>query len=460
MRILVVDDSTSSRRLIKDVLSPLSGDIGEAENGRVALESVQSTHYDAVVTDIDMPEMDGVELCKRIKENPDLRDIPIIMVSKFDSDKTINRGFEAGASEYVPKHQVRSQLLERVRHILDEFSFYHKQRILVVDDSYTTLKLIASRLSRYGFKVETARNGKEAFEILENEEVNLVLSDVFMPVMDGMEFLQAFRQTEYHKHIPVITMSTNNDRRSIRKMREMGSAAYLIKPFNIDSLVVLIEKLLSDQYLFLLQEKEQLEQEQQTLLDNITSLITALEARDLYTKGHSENVARIASGMVAMDGGSEEEVEEIKRGALLHDIGKIGIPDSILNKPGRLTDEEYAEIKKHPEIGYKILLPVSRLNSAQAIVHYHHERFDGKGYPSGLAGKAIPKWARIVAVADTYDALSNERPYKRAFTPVEASKVIKDVTGTQLCPESVELFFTYMEKVGVIEKETLYEHKR
>ena len=99
MRILVVDDSTSSRRLIIDVLSPLSGEISEAENGRVAFESVQSTHYDAVVTDIDMPEMDGVELCKRIKENPDLRDIPIIMVSKFDSDKTINRGFEAGASE-------------------------------------------------------------------------------------------------------------------------------------------------------------------------------------------------------------------------------------------------------------------------------------------------------------------------------------------------------------------------
>lgn len=459
MRILVVDDSTSSRRLITDLLEPLKAEISEAENGRRALETVESTRFDAVVTDIDMPEMDGVELCKRIKENTALRDIPIIMVSKFDSDKTINRGFEAGASEYVPKHQVRSQLLERVQHILSESSFYHKQRILVVDDSYTTLKLIAGRLSRYGFKVETARNGREAFKILAEKQVNLVLSDVFMPVMDGMEFLREFKQTEYHTHIPVITMSTNNDRRSIRKMREMGSAAYLIKPFNIDSLVVLIEKLLSDQYLFLLHEKEQLEQEQQTLLDNITSLITALEARDLYTKGHSENVARIASEMVKLDGGSEQEVEEIKRGALLHDIGKIGIPDSILNKPGRLSDEEYAEIKKHPEIGYRILLPISRLNSAQAIVHYHHERFDGNGYPSGLAGTDIPKWARIVAVADTYDALSNERPYKRAFTPEEAGSVIREVSGSQLCPESVELFFEYMKKTGVIDKETLYEHK-
>jgi putative two-component system response regulator len=459
MRILVVDDSTSSRRLIIDLLGPLKAEFSEAENGRIALDTVESTHFDAVVTDIDMPAMDGVELCKRIKENTALRDIPIIMVSKFDSDKTINRGFEAGASEYVPKHLVRSQLLERVQHILSESSFYHKQRILVVDDSYTTLKLIAGRLSRYGFKVETARNGKEAFEILDSKKINLVLSDVFMPVMDGMEFLHAFKQTEYHRHIPVITMSTNNDRRSIRKMRAMGSAAYLIKPFNIDSLVVLIEKLLSDQYLFLLHEKEQLEQEQQTLVDNITSLITALEARDLYTKGHSENVAHIASEMVKINGGSEQEVEEIKRGALLHDIGKIGVPDSILNKPGRLNDEEYAEIKKHPEIGYRILMPISRLDNAQGIVRYHHERFDGKGYPSGLAGTDIPKWARIVAVADTYDALSNERPYKRAFTPEEAGTVIKEVSGSQLCPESVELFFEYMKNVGVTEKETLYEHK-
>ena len=225
MHILVVDDSSSSRRLIIDILTPLKAEISEAENGRTALETVQKTRFDAVITDIDMPEMDGVELCKRIKENPDLRDIPIIMVSKFDSDKAINRGFEAGASEYVPKHQVRTELLEQVRKILTESSFYHNQRILVVDDSYTTLKLIAGRLSRYGFKVETARNGEEAFKILDRKDVNLVLSDVFMPVMDGVEFLQAFKQTEYHKHIPVITMSTNNDRRSIRKMREMGSAA-------------------------------------------------------------------------------------------------------------------------------------------------------------------------------------------------------------------------------------------
>ena len=459
MRILEVDDSLSSRRLISDILSPLQAEISEAENGKAALETVQKTHFDVVITDIDMPEMDGVELCKRIKENPDYRDIPIIMVSKFDSDKAVNRGFEAGASDYVPKHQVRTELLDQVKKILSESSFYHNQRILVVDDSYTTLKLIANRLSRYGFKVETARNGKEAFETLGKKEINLILSDVFMPVMDGVEFLHSFKQTEYHKHIPVITMSTNKDRRSIRKMRAMGSAAYLIKPFNIDSLVVLIEKLLSDQYLFLLNEKEQLEQEQQTLLDNITSLITALEARDKYTKGHSENVARIAAGMLEIEGAPKAEVEELKRGALLHDIGKIGIPDSILNKPGRLNDEEYNEIKRHPEIGYRILLPISRLEGAHSIVHYHHERIDGKGYPAGIAGKNIPKWARIAAVADTYDALSNERPYKRAFTPEEACKVIDEVTGTQLCPESVELFFRYMEKEGIAQKETLYERK-
>ncbi|MFO7731040.1 MAG: response regulator, partial [Spirochaetia bacterium] len=202
MGILVVDDSSSSRRLIADILSPLQAEISEAENGLDAFEKVQSTPFDAVITDIDMPVMDGVELCKRIKEKPDLRGIPIIMVSKFDSDKATNRGFEAGASEYVPKPQIRLQLLERVQHILSESSFYQNQTILVVDDSYTTLKLISARLSRYGFKVKTARNGEEAFEILDKTEINLVLSDVFMPVMDGIEFLHAFKQTDYQKHIP------------------------------------------------------------------------------------------------------------------------------------------------------------------------------------------------------------------------------------------------------------------
>ena len=195
------------------------------------------------------------------------------------------------------------------------------------------------------------------------------------------------------------------------------------------------------------------------MLDNITSLITALEARDLYTKGHSENVSKIAAGMAELEGSSEEEVEQVKRGALLHDIGKIGIADSILNKPGRLNEDEYAEIKRHPEIGYRILMPISRLEDAHSIVHYHHERFDGKGYPSGIAGKDIPKWARIVAVADTYDALSNERSYKRALSPQEAFDIINEVKGSQLCPESVELFFEYMRKCGIFQKETLNEHK-
>jgi len=184
-----------------------------------------------------------------------------------------------------------------------------------------------------------------------------------------------------------------------------------------------------------------------------------LEARDLYTKGHSENVSKIAAGMAEIEGSSEEEVEQVKRGALLHDIGKIGIADSILNKPGRLNDDEYAEIKRHPEIGYRILMPISRLEDAHSIVHYHHERFDGKGYPSGIAGKDIPKWARIVAVADTYDALSNERSYKSALSPHEAFEIINEVKGSQLCPESVELFFEYMQKCGIFQKETLNEHK-
>jgi len=381
------------------------------------------------------------------------------MISKFDSEKTINRGFEAGASDYILKSDVRNQLYERVVQISRESSFFREKTILLVESSDTTRILISRRLSNYGFKVVTARNGESAFQVLQKQPVNLVLLEVFLPDMSGIEFLRQFRNWWSNAHIPVISMGKNSDRRSIRKMQSMGSSTYLIKPFNIDSLVILMEKLLSDQYLFMLHEKDQLEYEQRALLDNISSLITALEARDTYTKGHSENVSRIAAGMVKAAGAPNEEVELVARGALLHDIGKIGISDTILNKAGRLSPEEYLEIKQHPEIGYNILAPISSLERIHPLVLHHHERFDGTGYPHGLRGEEIPEWARIVAVADTYDALTNDRPYKKAVNPEEAFRILNEVKGGQLCPDSVDLFFTYIKSNAPIGKEPIYEKR-
>ena len=445
MKFLAVDDSSSSRKLIASILGQNGSRIDEAENGRVGYEKALEQDYDLIITDIDMPEMDGVELCKKLKSNPGVRNVPILIVSKFDSDKEINRGFEAGASDYLLKQEVKDNLYPAVQNLLTQADFHSDQTVLLIDDSITTLKLLGGKLSNYGFGIATARSRDEAVEHLNKEKISVILFDVSMPDIDSVDFIQTVKVSFPDSHITIIAMRTNRDRRRILKIKRVGISAFLIKPFNIDSLVVLLEKLVSDQYLFLLKEKEQLENEQKSLVDNITSLITALEARDRYTKGHSDNVSRISAGMVQLSGGDRETVETVRRAALLHDIGKIGIPDSILNKPGRLTDDEYAQIKEHPEIGFRILKPISRLGNIHSIVRYHHERFDGKGYPQGLGGTEIPECARIVAVADTYDALSNERTYKKAFSREESINIIEEVKGTQLCPQSVELFKTYME---------------
>ncbi|MDY7031281.1 MAG: HD-GYP domain-containing protein, partial [Thermodesulfobacteriota bacterium] len=180
------------------------------------------------------------------------------------------------------------------------------------------------------------------------------------------------------------------------------------------------------------------------MLASITSLVSALEARDSYTRGHSEAVARIVSGLVTLTGGSKEEIESAAIGGRLHDIGKIGVKDSILSKPGRLTSEEFAVIRQHPLTGANILKSIPSLMDIIPIVLSHHERLDGKGYPQGLKGDKIPQWSRMTAVADTYHALTSDRPYRNSMPEEKALQIIDDVKGTQLCPDCVDLFFNWL----------------
>ncbi|RKX75758.1 MAG: two-component system response regulator [Spirochaetes bacterium] len=443
-RILVVDDSRACRKLVKGLLASLNANLEEASNGREALDMVLENRFDLIITDVDMPEMDGVELCKNIKSFPPLRYIPIIMVSSFDSDKDVSRGFEAGASEYVSKKTVRENLYERVKSVLKESDFARDKTILVVDDSHSIRLMLREGLSMSGFGVVTAKNGEEALEILRKVKIDLILSDIHMPVMNGITLCRKVHEDPLINTIPFIVMSTDRDRSLMKKLHSLGSDTYIVKPFNMDSLTILIGKLLSDHYLLLLKEKEQLEMERNMMLASISSLILALEAKDNYTKGHSENVSAIASGMVSLTGADKDEIEVVRLGGILHDIGKIGVRDSILLKKGRLSEEEKLEIMKHPRVGFNIIKPIPSLGEVTSLILYHHERFDGKGYPEGLKGSDIPFWARIMAVADTFDALTSNRPYRSGYTEEEAYEIIHESRGTQLCPDAVDLFFQWI----------------
>jgi len=228
-------------------------------------------------------------------------------------------------------------------------------------------------------------------------------------------------------------------------MLQSGAATYIVKPFNVDQLIIMVEKLLSDHFQLILKDRERLETESQAMLASISSLVQALEARDQYTRGHSEDVSKICIELAKRMNVAQDELEDIAIAARLHDIGKIGVRDDVLLKPGKLTDSEFAMIKRHPVVGAKILEPIPRLEKVIPIVLSHHERFDGKGYPEGLKGKNIPFWARVTAVADTFDALTSNRPYRDSLPREKALQIIADVRGTQLCPESVDLFLGWIQ---------------
>jgi response regulator RpfG family c-di-GMP phosphodiesterase len=319
---------------------------------------------------------------------------------------------------------------------------------MVVDDSKVVLRIVEKGLAEAGFKVITAENGKKALDLLETIRPDLILSDIEMPDIDGFDFCQAVHTDPDFSSIPIVAMSSKTDRGYMKRMLRNGASAYLCKPFNIDELVILVDKMLSDQFHLLMMERERLDSERSLMIASITSLVTALEARDNYTKGHSEAVGIIVSGMLSITGAGRNEIETVTIGGRLHDIGKIGVRDEILLKPGRLTEEEFAHIKKHPVIGANIIKSIPSFSDVIPIVFSHHERLDGKGYPQGLKGDNIHLWARMTAVADTYHSLTSDRPYRKGMAQGKALQIIEDVSGTQLCPNCVGLFFKWISQKG------------
>ena len=446
LRILMVEDSETIRRGLKELLAPLHAEIYEADNGVNGQELAWKLHPDLIITDLDMPEMDGIEFCQRLHKSPDSRGIPVIIVSAFDSNADIDLGFQAGAWAYIAKKDAKADLLKTIKDVLSKFSFHRERLIMVVDDSRLVCRLVKEGLEKVGFQVVTAKNGQIAYELVQQQKPDLILSDLDMPVMNGFEFCDALHVKPEYATIPFVVMSTISDRGHMKRILRRGAASYIVKPFNIDQMVILVERLLSDQFQILLKERERLESERTLMLGSIASLISALEARDPYTRGHSETVAEIAAGIATIMGASYEEIELAAIGGRLHDIGKIGIRDDILLKPSALTPQEFEQIKQHPVIGANILKPIPSLANVVSIVLYHHERPDGKGYPYGLT--SVPFWASIVAVADVYAALRSERPYHNPLPEDKALKIIQDVKGTQLTDESVELFMAWHSAKG------------
>lgn len=444
--ILIAEDSSVIRKALKNKLEKYGAKVTQAKDGQQALEIALSNKFDLIISDIDMPRLDGFSLCEKLKNIPGTRSIPVIILSSHDSDSDIDRGFQIGAAAYIQKSEASSHLQDTIDKVLRKATFQRERLILIADDSPTIRNIVEKGLAEAGFQVATAVNGKLALESIKSRRPDLILSDINMPEMDGIDFCKKVRSDPDLATIPFMVMSSNNDRAIVRRMLYRGASAYIVKPFIVEQLVITVEKLLSDQFLLLLKDRERLESERKMMLMSITSLIEALEARDHYTRGHSEAVAMIVSEMASKMNMSSDEIEILRVAGRLHDLGKIGVPDSVLLKPGGLTDKEFDIIKKHPKTGAEILGKIPTLKEVIPVILYHHEQMDGKGYPEGLKGNQIPLSARMTAVADTFHALISDRPYRQGMPQEKALKIIQNIRGNKLCPECADVFLDWFKE--------------
>ncbi|MBE5835908.1 MAG: response regulator [Butyrivibrio sp.] len=315
-----------------------------------------------------------------------------------------------------------------------------EERVVVVDDDTLILKNANTVLSDAGFKVTCLKSGRLLLDYVERNTIDMLLLDIKMPELDGFETLILLRKWEKEnakKEIPVIFFTANDDCASETRGLSLGAMDFIRKPFVPEVLTLRVRNLLD---LIRLQNDLHAEVERKTKeieglsLHVVHTLADAIDAKDAYTKGHSGRVADYSREIAKRAGYSFERQEEIYMMGLLHDVGKIGVPDAVINKPGRLTDEEFEKIKTHPVRGDKILRNIEEMPKLAIGARWHHERFDGRGYPDGLSGEEIPEEARIIAVADAYDAMTSNRSY-RGFIPQDVVREeLEKGSGTQFDP--------------------------
>ena len=330
------------------------------------------------------------------------------------------------------------------------------EKILIVDDKAPLRKFISRMLTDNGYQCVATADGDPALAQLRKHRVSLVLLDINTPAKSGIEVLREI--VKRYPDIAVIMITATDDARAVMEMTKIGAYDYVIKPVNLLALLVRVRGALekrrlikeNKEYQLYLEDEvmKQTEQIRKSFLNSITSLVFALEARDQYTSGHSQRVSKIALSISRGLGMTPDEKEQIELAGLLHDVGKIGIKESVLLKQGKLTDEEYYHITEHSVIGERILRPVIEDEEILRIVRHHHEQFDGKGYPDGLAGEQIPPGARILAIADTFDAMTSDRPYRKALPTEIALEELERQKNKQFDPAVFEAFNTIMREAA------------
>ena len=293
-------------------------------------------------------------------------------------------------------------------------------KILVVDDQPLNVELLEADLLSHGYEVVTAYDGKSALEKVANESPDLILLDVMMPGMDGFEVCRRLKIDQETLLIPIVMVTALSARDDRIRGIEVGVDDFLTKPYDKQELQARVKSLLRVKMF-----TDELEKAEAV----IASLALGVEAKDSYTEEHCNRLSRYSVAMGKNLGLPPEQLRALRLGGILHDVGKIGIPDAILQKQGKLSVEEFGVMQQHPVIGFNICSPLRSLKHVLPIIRHHHERCDGSGYPDGLRGEDIPLTARILTIVDVYDALRTERPYKPAYDHAKAMEILSEETA-------------------------------
>lgn len=491
-KILVIDDNEWIRDTLKQLLAMSGYQVDVADNGVAGLNKIKSKSYDVVLTDIQMPEVDGIELLKQIKEYDST--LPVVMITGFPTVDTAIQSMRQGASDFLTKPFRYEQVSMVVDKLVKEKEV--GKNGLQADRSIKQDKTIESLNQRLDKKVKELSllysisesmsvsqvSSNDIFksivgvatELVEAESASLlVLDNVSNELIveavkgNGMNWKigstipvdknAPLKDVMKGRHLIINGKKGRRKKVSIKGLNESHPSVFI--PLKIKDSVFgalnVFNKLNGRKFeqediklLQTLAKKASLNIENAVLyesmytnlINTLQSLVSAIEARDRYTKQHSQRVTQLSVRIAEEMGCSQEEIDTIKFAGILHDIGKISISDSILLKKGKLTQKEIRIIQAHPIIGEKILRPLGLLPAERAIVRHHHERWDGKGYPDGLAGTEVPLLARIIAVADSYDAMTSNRPYRLAKDSKKALEELIRCSGTQFDKNIVDAF--------------------
>ncbi|MEK7850548.1 MAG: response regulator [Deltaproteobacteria bacterium] len=451
--ILVVDDDLHMRMMFEAILESEGYNVTLAQSGPEALAMMKAEQPSLVLLDYMMPGMNGLDVLKEIKKSHVQTEV--IIVTGHGSEKLSIEMLKSGASDYIQKPFTMDQLLSSIKRVLSVRTEYDKNqsevRILAVDDDRLILSIIEDSLKMMG-EVVTSTDPRDVLSRMRREHFDILLTDIYMPQMDGIELLKKVKVLSPSTSVIVITSSGAMD--LARKALKEGASDYIMKPLDPEDLRASMHEIIAAKRReafnrlnerIEMQEQKAAEQFEFTL-EVVEALIVALEARDPYTRGHSERVTDISVGIGMEMGLPIRDIGILRHSARLHDLGKIGTEDVHLYKTGSLKEDEMTLMARHPEIGCNILKSITLMAEYIPGIRHHHERYDGMGYPDGLKGDEIPLVARIISVADAFDAMTTSRPYREAMKKEDALEELEKNKGVQFDSDVIDAFLTSIRK--------------